>query len=46
MKAKHRSVAEIAFKHSTRHMEDGGRTLAEIRGAMGKKLANRSRAAL
>jgi hypothetical protein len=42
----HRYVAEVAFKHNTRKMEDGERTLVAIRGAVGKKLDNRSSAAL
>ncbi|HEY4101345.1 MAG TPA: IS1595 family transposase [Gemmatimonadales bacterium] len=42
----HRYVAEVAFKHNTRKMEDGERTLAAIKGAVGKKLDNRSSAAL
>jgi transposase-like protein len=42
----HRYVAEVAFKHNTRLMEDGERAVAAIRGAVGKKLENRSSAAL
>lgn len=42
----HRYVAEVAFKHNTRNMEDGERTVAAIRGVMGKRLANRNSAAL
>jgi hypothetical protein len=34
----HRYVAEVAFKHNTRKMEDGERTLAAIAGGVGKKL--------
>ncbi len=41
----HRYVAEVAFKHNTRKMEDGERTLVAIRGAVGKKLGNRNSAA-
>jgi ISXO2-like transposase domain len=42
----HRYVAEVAFKHNTRKMEDGERAVMAIRGGVGKKLANRSSAAL
>jgi transposase-like protein len=42
----HRYVAEVAFKHNTRRMEDGERTVAALRGALGKRLPNRSSAAL
>lgn len=42
----HRYVSEVAFKHNTRAMEDGERTVAAIRGAVGKKLENRNSAAL
>lgn len=34
----HRYVAEVAFKHNTRHLEDGERTLAAIEGGEGKRL--------
>lgn len=34
----HRYVAEVAFKHNTRHMEDGARTVAAIKGGTGKRL--------
>lgn len=34
----HRYVAEVAFKHNTRHMEDGERTITAIQGGEGKKL--------
>jgi transposase-like protein len=42
----HRYVAEVAFKHNTRKMDDGERTVWAIRGATGKRLENRSSAAL
>jgi transposase-like protein len=34
----HRYVAEVAFKHNTRWLEDGARTVAAIQGADGKRL--------
>lgn len=34
----HRYVAEVAFKHNTRWLEDGDRTVEAIRGADGKRL--------
>lgn len=34
----HRYVAEAAFKHNTRWLEDGARTVAAIQGADGKRL--------
>ncbi|MEO7985980.1 MAG: IS1595 family transposase [Gemmatimonadales bacterium] len=37
----HRYVAEVAFKHNTRKMEDGERTVAAIQGADGKRLRYR-----
>lgn len=37
----HRYVAEVAFKHNTRKMEDGERTVAAIQGANGKRLKYR-----
>jgi transposase-like protein len=41
----HRYVAEVAFKHNTRKMDDGERTMEAIRGVTGKRLQNRSSAA-
>jgi transposase-like protein len=38
----HRYVAEVAFKHNTRKMEDGERTVAAIQGGEGKRLRYRS----
>ncbi|MDX2262704.1 MAG: IS1595 family transposase [Gemmatimonadales bacterium] len=38
----HRYVAEVAFKHNTRAMEDGERTVTAIRGVTGKRLVNRT----
>jgi hypothetical protein len=37
----HRYVAEVAFKHNTRWLEDGARTVAAIQGADGKRLRYR-----
>lgn len=37
----HRYVAEVAFKHNTRHMEDGERTIKAIEGAEGKRMRSR-----
>lgn len=37
----HRYVAEVAFKHNTREMEDGQRVVAAIQGAEGKRLRYR-----
>jgi len=37
----HRYVAEVAFKHNTRSLEDGDRTLEAIRGMYGKRLRYR-----
>ncbi|MDZ4388851.1 MAG: hypothetical protein U0974_03870 [Gemmatimonadales bacterium] len=34
----HRYVAKVAFKHNTRHMEDGERTITAIQGGEGKRL--------
>jgi hypothetical protein len=34
----HRYLDESAFKYSTRHMDDGERTIAAIQGAEGKRL--------
>lgn len=34
----HRYVSEVAFKHNTRKMEDGERTVAAIQGGEGKRL--------
>lgn len=41
----HRYVAEVAFKHNTRGLEDGARAVAAIRGATGKRLPARHSAA-
>lgn len=38
----HRYVAEVAFKHNTRHMNDGERTAAAIHGGEGKRLTYRN----
>jgi hypothetical protein len=35
-------VSEVAFKHNTRAMEDGERTLAAIQGGEGRRLRYRS----
>lgn len=37
----HRYVSEVAFKHNTRRMDDGERTLTAIQGADGKRLRYR-----
>lgn len=37
----HRYVAEVAFKHNTRKLEDGQRTVTAIQGAEGKRLRYR-----
>jgi hypothetical protein len=37
----HRYVAEVAFKHNARTMEDGARTVAAIQGGEGKRLKYR-----
>lgn len=37
----HRYVAEVAFKHNTRKMDDGERTVAAIQGGEGKRLRYR-----
>jgi transposase-like protein len=37
----HRYVAEVAFKHNTRKMEDGERTVAAIKGGAHKQLTYR-----
>lgn len=37
----HRYVAEVAFKHNTRWLEDGGRVIAAIHGADGKRFRYR-----
>jgi transposase-like protein len=34
----HRYVSEVVFKHNTRHLEDGERTVAAIQGGEGKHL--------
>lgn len=34
----HRYVAEVVFKHNTRHMDDGPRVIAAIHAAEGKRL--------
>lgn len=34
----HRYVAEVAFKHNTRKLDDGQRVLAALRMAEGKRL--------
>jgi transposase-like protein len=38
----HRYVSEVAFKHNTRHMEDGERVSAAITGSEGKRLRYRA----
>ena len=40
----HRYVAEFAFRYNHRHMDDGARTQAAIRGAQGKRLLYREQA--
>jgi transposase-like protein len=37
----HRYLAEVVFKHNTRWLEDGARTVAAIQGADGKRLRYR-----
>jgi ISXO2-like transposase domain len=37
----HRYIDEVAFKHNTRWLEDGARTVAAIQGADGKRLRYR-----
>lgn len=40
----HRYVAEAAFKHNTREMEDGERTVAAIQGGIGKRMSYKASA--